>query len=61
MSERVWQDRERAAEVADAFAYKHGLDLLETVVTEVADAKVAGAQAEWFRSCQAPAGEGQTS
>jgi hypothetical protein len=45
-SERVWQDRERAAAVADAFAHKHGVDLLETVPGEVADAKAAGAQLE---------------
>lgn len=46
MSERVWQDRVSAAEVADAFAHKHGVDLLETVPTEVADSKAAGAQLE---------------
>src|SRR5438105_561036 len=45
-SERVWQDRGRAAEVADAFAHKHDVDLLETVPAEVADAKAAGAQLE---------------
>jgi hypothetical protein len=43
---REWQDRRQAAEVADAFAHKHGVDLLETVPAEVADAKVAGAQLE---------------
>jgi hypothetical protein len=45
-SERVWQDRARAAEVADAFAHKHGVDLLETLPAEVADSKAAGAQLE---------------
>jgi hypothetical protein len=45
-SERVWQDRERAAELADAFAHEHGLDLLETLPAEVADSKAAGAQLE---------------
>ncbi len=45
-SERVWQDRARAAEVADAFAHQHGVDLLETVPAEVADSKAAGAQLE---------------
>ncbi len=46
MSERVWQDRGRAAEVADAFAHKHGVDLLETAPAEVAGPKAAEAQVD---------------
>jgi hypothetical protein len=48
-SERVWQDRRRAAELADAFAHRHGVDLLETVPAEVANAKAAAAQLEVVR------------
>jgi hypothetical protein len=48
-SEREWQDPQRAAELADAFADRHGLDLLETAPAEVANSKVAAAQLEMVK------------